>query len=107
MYPARLTLTAPDPVPEGLAELVHDAVWAHLPEGHALEHITVVITSRGIELVLFLSHGTESPDRYARQLIETVTRASPALAALRLVPHGGPAERHQYSAKSRRGEETP
>lgn len=107
MYPARLTLSGPDPVPEGLAELVHDAVWAHLPEGHALEHITVVITPRGIELVLFLCHGTESPDSYARHLIETVIRASPALAALRLAPHGGSAERHQCSAPSLRGEEVP
>jgi hypothetical protein len=107
VYPARLTLTAPDPVPEGLAELIHDAVWAHLPEGHALEHITVVSTPRRIDLVLFLRHGTESPDRYARRLIESATRVSPALAALRLVPCGDPADLHQYPAILRRGEETP
>jgi hypothetical protein len=90
-----------------MAELVHDAVWAHLPEGQGLEHITVVATSRGIDLVLFLRHGIESPDSYARSLIEAVIRASPVLGSLRLSPRDSPAESRQRSAKSLRGEELP
>jgi hypothetical protein len=83
VYLARFTLGGLDPLPEGVAELVHDIIWAHLPEDHGLEHVTVTATARGIELVFFLNRDVDCPVPHARRLIAAVARAAPVFAALK------------------------
>jgi hypothetical protein len=83
VYLARFTLGCLDPLPKGVAELVHDIIWAHLPEDHGLEHVTVTATAHGIELVFFLNRDVGRPVAHSRRLIAAVASASPVFAALR------------------------
>ena len=82
MYLARFTLTGSAPPTRQLAETVHDAIWAHLPTGHRLEHLTATATPDGIDLVVFLPHGLGDPQGFAQHLLDAIARTSPVLAAL-------------------------
>jgi hypothetical protein len=82
MHLARFTLTRTETPTQVLAEIVHDAIWAHLPEHHGVEHITATATPVGIDLVLFLSHEIDAPQRHAQQMLEAVAQLSPTVEGL-------------------------
>lgn len=80
MYLARFVLTTADSATsQSEAELLHDALWAHLGHGHDIEHITATAVPGGIDLVLFLSHDIPDldPVRYGRQVLVEIARRSP------------------------------
>jgi hypothetical protein len=77
MHLVRLTLAGP--ATEAQADVILDALWAHLPEGHGVEHMTATPGPSGIDLAIFLRQDITDPQHYARVLIETVRRTCPAL----------------------------
>jgi hypothetical protein len=82
MHVVRFTLDGGSETPrQSAAELVHDALWAHLGPGQGVEHLTVTAVPDGFDLVLFLRQDLPDSDpvRYARILLEAVVPRVPAL----------------------------
>lgn len=83
MHLVQLRLTSSTgPAPDDAdAHLIHDVLWALAPPGAGIEHIRARAGPDGIDLTLFLRHDVpdSDPDRYARALLATVARLSPAL----------------------------
>lgn len=84
MYLVRFTLDGGRSPRQPAAELLHDALWAHLRLDYGVEHITVTAMPAGFDLFLFLCQDIPDPDpvRYARNLLEAVARNLPALRCL-------------------------
>lgn len=83
MHLVQLRLTRPaGPAPREVdAHLIHDVLWALAPPGAGIEHIRARAGPDGIDLTFFLRHDIPDPDRYARTLLATLARTSPALSA--------------------------
>lgn len=86
LNPMRLALfklTGPNLVTQRQADIVHDALWAHLGPSHGVEHITATATSTGIDLAVFVDHSIGHPSEYVGRLIDLISTLSPALGQWR------------------------
>jgi hypothetical protein len=83
MHLARFMLTGSEHATQQHAELVQDSLWAHLPPGNGVEHITVTATMFGIDIAVFLSHQIRKPVEYAGKLIDAAAATSPAFQCWR------------------------
>ena len=63
------------------AEMIKDALWAHVAPADSVEHITAIAMRDSVEIVVFLSSQAEDPGRCARELFERTAAASPAFTA--------------------------
>jgi len=61
------------------AELIRDALWAHAPTRAGLEHITVTVSWRAIEIVVFLDEEVTDPESFASALLTTAASRSEIL----------------------------
>jgi hypothetical protein len=88
MHLTRVVLAGQSRPTQPQAEIVLDALWAHLGPGHGVEHITATAAPHGIVLAVFLRHEVTGSDEDVGKLIDTISANSPALHRWRrAVPH--------------------